>query len=167
MCDCSSCTRTRPDESRSATSHSPNCLLVDTGFGICTCAGRRRVYIAARSGMKEDAAALARLLRLEGAVVCSTWHDDARFEPDVEKLTDEECDRESVRDELEIQRSNVLVRLSDGTPGTRGANLVELGLARGYGLRIVLVGPAVNVFDRRRDVVRAQAGDDVVAKVLA
>lgn len=147
--------------------HEIECEMVwQHGFSVCTCANPRRVYVAARSGMVNEAKACAKLLRAAGFEVTSTWHDDPRFHNNFNDATAEYCEQESSRDESELQRANVIVRLSDGNVGTAG-NCVEWGIARAYGLRLILVGPPCNVFDRSSRVITATAGDDLIEKVRA
>jgi hypothetical protein len=125
------------------------------------------VYVAARSAMRDQAVACAKLLRANGIEVVSSWHDDVRFEPNLaESYTDHDITIECDRDEKEIRNATHIVRLSDGKPGT-GGNLVEWGMARAFGVLRVLVGPEVNIFDRDTAVIHAEAGEDLVAKVRA
>lgn len=150
------------------TDHRLHCALdID---GVCTCAPRVRVYVGARSGMRDEARACAKLLRAAGIEVTSSWHDDPRFMPMNSlgggRFTDEQLTGEAERDEHELRRSTAMVRLSDGNPGTAG-NCVEWGIARALGLRLILVGPRVHVFDYLTSVVHATAGDDLLMKVLA
>lgn len=135
-------------------------------FGI-TVTHPRRVYVAARSGMRAEAVACAKFLRSNGIYVTSSWHDDPRFVPNLgEGVSEHAIDVECDRDEEEIRAATHIVRLSDGTPGT-GANLVEWGMARAYGVRRILVGKNCCVFDRDRGVIHADAGEDLLAKVRA
>lgn len=125
----------------------------------------RAVYVAARSGLRDQARACAALLRSGGVDVTSTWHDNERFVPDLPSYDLDYCTGEADRDVAELRRSTIIVRLSDGQLGT-GGNLVEWGVAIALGLRRILVGAPVNVFDLSPDVVRADAGHDTLLKVL-
>jgi len=128
---------------------------------------KHRIYVGARSAMREQAAACAKLLRSYGFEVTSDWHDDPRFAPNLAQgVGDHDITAEANRDEAAIRRSTHMVRLSDGDPGT-GGNLVEWGLARAYGVVQILVGPEVNIFDRDTCVIHAEAGEDLIAKIRA
>jgi len=140
--------------------------MPDMEFGV-EVPNPRRVYVAARSALRNEAIACAKLLRSNGIEVTSDWHDDPRFAPNLaEGVGDRDITAEGDRDERAIQRSTHIVRISDGKPGT-GGNLVEWGMARAYGVKRILVGPEVNIFDRDTNVVHAEAGEDLVAKVRA
>lgn len=145
------------------------CCRLDVD-GVCDCAPRVRVYVGARSGMRDEARACANLLRAAGVEVTSSWHDDPRFMPMNSlgdgKFTDAQLTGEAERDERELLRATAMVRLTDEDPGTGGCS-TEWGIARTLGLRRFLVGPRIQVFDFMTDVVRATAGEDLVTKVRA
>lgn len=135
-------------------------------FGISV-AHPRRVYVAARSELRDRAIACAKLLRNNGILVTSSWHDDPRFVPNLATSVDDNiADRECDRDDEEIRASTHIVRISDGKAGS-GANLVEWGMARAYGVVRILVGKKTCLFDRDRGVTYAQEGEDLLAKIRA
>ena len=114
-----------------------------------------KIYLAGRYSLRSELKAVADGLRLEGHVVTSRWleggHELTPEQMAVEEASDSMPpsaqvfaleDREDVRD------CNTLVAFTEapGARYSRGGRHVELGMAIGWGKRVIVVGPAENIF---------------------
>lgn len=114
------------------------------------------VYLAARYGRRLEMQAVALRIERRGHTVTSRWingdHDtlDGDATPYQQRLWAEE-------DIEDIQAAGVLLTFAEapGVAGAgRGGRHVELGVALGLGLTVIVIGPAENVFHHAEGVIQ-------------
>ena len=98
-----------------------------------------KVYIAASYPRKAEAVALIQGLHEEGHSITSRWLADiGKYRVDK---------RLAIRDIEDIRRANVLLQLTDGKVQlTRGGRQVELGIAIGLAMPVIILGEKEHIF---------------------
>jgi hypothetical protein len=123
------------------------------------------IYLATRYTYRDDAAALARRIRALDLRVVSRWHDTSvgGEAPDAVEadLPDDVLDRIASGNHADLALADTLVLMI--RPRMQGA-LLELGVALGRGLRVVLVGEprATTAMVRHERVWRCRNDDECV-----
>lgn len=109
------------------------------------------VYLAARYSRREELCLYADDLRRRGHEVTSRWLAGAHQVSDAglsEEGTPEERQRFAEEDWADLRRAHVCIAFSEEprVSNSRGGRHVELGAALAWGKRVLIVGPAENVF---------------------
>lgn len=123
-----------------------------------------RAYIAAPYVARAQARRYAKSLERLDIEVTSTWLKEsteinAGTVGAATALTDDAVAQHAYTDLADIERSDVLVLLTEsvaaleGGSATTGGRHIETGYAIAHGLRVVVVGLAENVFHRAEDLV--------------
>lgn len=134
-----------------------------------------KIYVAAKSELRDVAAACAEMLRNRGFDVVSTWHDDERFDFTEELFRSPGATlatTEATRDTIQILNCDVLVHLLPAITdplrfNTTGGSFFELGLACGLGKRCIAVGEPVCVFHHLPGIVRVNTPMELCEAVIA
>ena len=102
-----------------------------------------RIYLASRYGRRQELAEYATMFKATGHEVTSRWRLGTH------EASDGDSSRwgDFAQDDLDdIQHSDLLVAFTESQMFPRGSRHVELGIALGLGLRVIVVGPLENVF---------------------
>lgn len=109
-----------------------------------------KVYLAARYGRRDELRRYAADLMTHGHQVTSRWlagqHEAG--DPNQPEGTIDEQGEWAKEDMADIHRADALIAFTEAvdSPYSRGGRHVELGVALGYGLHCLVVGPRENVF---------------------
>jgi hypothetical protein len=105
----------------------------------------RTFYLAGAFERKNEIEVYATILRTMGHTVNSTWLEDTQMQiAEYLKAHPDVGMKLAMRDLHDIMRSMEIV-IFTGEMG-RGGHQVEMGAALAWGLRVVVVGPQVNLF---------------------
>jgi len=112
-----------------------------------------KIYLAARYGRRQELCAYAEELAERGHEVTSRWlkeHGGTVLDDGVTtRATDEDQSRFASEDVEDIEDADLLIFFAEepgSTLGRRGGRHVELGVAIGLGIEVVVVGARENVF---------------------
>lgn len=108
-----------------------------------------RIYLAARYREKNRMKQFQKELIERGHTVTSTWMNET-YAPDVkmEDLSEDQMRYFANRDLDEIEESDVvfLFTVAPTTEIVRGGSIFEAGYAMGKGKKLLVIGPAQNIF---------------------
>jgi len=103
------------------------------------------VYLAAAYGRRHELRRYAEELWGAGFIVTSSWIDSE--DDDDERLGTKERVAIAHRDLDDLRLARYVVAFTEGPSGpSRGGRHVELGFALALGRRVIIVGPAENVY---------------------
>ena len=119
----------------------------------------RRIYLAARYSRNAEMRGVRDVLEALGHKVTSRWIEDlggkygkGSFTPDQLNGDPAYCADIARRDLEDVADADTMISFTEAGGGGKGGRHVELGLALGLGLRLVLVGPREHVFHTLPDI---------------